>query len=133
MRRLEDDSMRTRIVERLVIRGEDPREPVEGFMKWRAFLVAFTPAAIAFGVLYALEVDAIAGWILPIVLAVAGIKFVGGPINKRIRELEREEGPGPNVDVVAWCPNCQTYADPDEKGECRECAHHVAWRDAREI
>lgn len=75
------------IVDRLVIRDDDPRGP-EGWMKIRAVAVAIAPAVLALAILTWAEVPEAATWAVPIVLAFVGVKAVTRPINQRINELE---------------------------------------------
>ena len=81
------------IVDRLVIRGDDPREPhaSESGMKLRAVAVAVTPALLALAILTAIDAPEIATWVVPIALAFAGVRAVSRPINQRIEDLEESD------------------------------------------
>ena len=78
------------IVDRLVIRGDDPREPhaSQSWMKIRAAAVAVAPALLALGILTAIDAPEIATWVVPIALTVAAGRLVARPINERIEDLE---------------------------------------------
>lgn len=78
------------IVDRLVIRDDDPREPhaSESWLKMRAFAVAISPAMFAMAVTTWLEPHPAITLFLPIVLLIGGVKAVAGPINDRIEDLE---------------------------------------------
>ena len=77
-------------VDRLVIRGDDPREPhaSKSGMKLRALAVAAVPAIAALVLATALEAPDTISLFLPGALLVVAVKAVTGPINERIDALE---------------------------------------------
>lgn len=81
------------IVEKYVIRGDDPREPhaTESNMKLRAVAVAIAPAVAAIALLAVIDAPESLRWIIPLALVFVGTKLVTGPINDRIEELETTE------------------------------------------
>ncbi|MFC4247236.1 hypothetical protein ACFOZ7_09540 [Natribaculum luteum] len=84
------------IVDKLVIRGDDPREPhaSRSGMKLRAVAVAITPAVALLAIAIALEVPSVIATVGPIVLLVVGVKLVACRINERIQELEMSDTRG---------------------------------------
>lgn len=81
------------LVDRLVIRGDDPREPhaSESWLKIRAVAVAIAPATLALGILHAIGAPEIVTWVVPIAVVLVAVKLVARPINERIEELEQPD------------------------------------------
>lgn len=78
------------IVDRLVIRGDDPREPhaSESWMKIRAVAVAITPGVIWTAIATAIGVPDIVSIAVAVVLVYLTIEAVTDRINDRIDALE---------------------------------------------
>jgi len=81
------------IVDRLVIRDDDPRHVDESgsWMKIRGVTVAIAPAIASLGILSAIDAPELITMTVPLVLVLLGVKAVAGPINERIDELEQSD------------------------------------------
>lgn len=75
-----------RIVDRLVIRDGDPRDP--GWMKGRAVLVGIFPGVLLLGAFELLGLRGVFPTLLVIWVVLVSVKLVARPINERIEELE---------------------------------------------
>lgn len=113
------------IVDRLVIRGDDPREPhaSESGMKLRALAVAITPALVTLAIAAVLEAPDAITFAAPIAVLVVAVRAVSGPINERIEELEATD-----TETDRACIDCgetidgSTYVVDAGRYYCNDCA-----------